>query len=39
MTPATKAKVKVQTGITIVLGVFALYLIATEPAGSEKIKW
>ena len=39
MTPASKLKVKVQTGITIVLGVFAIYLIATEPSGSEKIKW
>jgi hypothetical protein len=39
MTPASKAKIRVQTGITIVLGLFAIYLIATEPTNSDKSKW
>lgn len=39
MTPASKTKVKVQVGITIVLGSFAIYLIVTEPNNSDKLKW
>jgi hypothetical protein len=39
MTPATRAKIRVQVGVTVVLGLFSLYLIATEPADSDKTKW
>lgn len=37
--PNGKTKIKVQIGVTIVLGIFSLYLIATEPANSDKTKW
>ena len=39
MTSAAKTKIKVQIGVTAILGLFALYLIATEPANSDKLKW
>lgn len=29
MTPASKAKIKVQTGVTVVLGLFAIGIIGT----------
>ncbi|MDB5288493.1 MAG: hypothetical protein JWR05_3442 [Mucilaginibacter sp.] len=38
MTTSLKTKVKVQIGITVVLGVFSIYLIITEPNNSEKLK-
>jgi len=39
MLNAGKTKIKVQIGVTVVLGLFSLYLIATEPANSDKTKW
>ena len=39
MTPGTKVKIKVQIGVTAVVGLFALYVIATEPSNSDKLKW
>jgi len=39
MTASSKTKIKVQIGVTAVLGLFSLYLIATEPANSDKTKW
>jgi hypothetical protein len=39
MTPASKTKIKVQIAVTAILGLFAIYLIVTEPENSDKIKW
>ena len=39
MTQASKTKLWVQVGITLVLGIFSIYLIVTEPNNSEKLKW
>lgn len=39
MTPASKTKTKIQAAVTGVLGLFAIYLIITEPGNSDKIKW
>lgn len=34
-----KLKIQVQVGITAVLLVFCIYVIATEPSDSDKLKW
>jgi hypothetical protein len=39
MASDSKTKIKVQIGVTLVLGLFSIYLIATEPANSDKTKW
>lgn len=39
MTSTSKTKIKVQIGVTAILGLFSIYLIATEPANSDKLKW
>lgn len=38
-TTPSKLKIKVQIGITAVLLIFCIYIIATEPANSDKLKW
>ena len=37
MTAASKTKLRVQVGITIVLGVFSIYLVITEP--NNRVMW
>lgn len=37
-TPA-KLKIQVQIGVTTILLIFCIYIIATEPASSDKLKW
>jgi uncharacterized membrane protein len=39
MTDYEKIKVRVQIGITIVVGVFSIYLISVEPESGSKLKW
>jgi hypothetical protein len=39
MTTPSKLKIKVQIGVTAVLLLFSIYIIATEPAESDKLKW
>jgi hypothetical protein len=39
MTANTRLKIKIQAGVTTVIGLVAIYLIITEPANSDKLKW
>jgi len=34
-----KIKIRVQVGITIIAGLFSIYLISTEGDNSSKLKW
>lgn len=34
-----KVRLKVQIGITAILGLFSIYLIAHEPSESASVKW
>jgi hypothetical protein len=39
MSPNVKFKIKVQAFVTGVFAIVSIYLIITEPANSDKIKW
>lgn len=39
MTADSILKIKIQAGITTMIGLLAIYLIITEPGDSDKLKW
>ena len=39
MSPNARLKIKIQAFVTATVGLVAIYIIITEPADSDKIKW